>query len=188
MNMRTVMYLELRPNSIMLWLTKWPIIYNNFKKTSTLYWKCLASKTVLLYRILQRSWYNRFEISASFGFCIISRNSFHQKSSHDYIRKNVGTPNCFNIAIIADLNFFQYDAVTLIELINVKPGSFDTHCLTVSLKHQVFNTPAFNETPETFRIPRLFAPSNSSFAKYCASKICNPYLKQIFVDNSRFFD
>ena len=68
------------------------------------------------------------------------------------MRKNVGTPNCFTIAKTSALDFFQCDGVPLIELINLKPWSFDTHFLTVSLKHELFNTSAFNETPETFRM------------------------------------
>ena len=92
MNVRNATYLKLHSNSIMLWFTQWSINYKFKTQTSTLYWKCLATKIVLLFRKFQRSWYGRFEISnsASFSFCIISKNSFHLRSVRDNVRKNVG--------------------------------------------------------------------------------------------------
>ena len=69
--------------------------------------------------------------------------------------------------------------VPLIELINLKAESFDTHCLTFLLKNELFNTPAFNGTPETFHMTMFICPFKLKLCKYCAQKICNSYIKQI---------
>ena len=60
--------------------------------------------------------------------------------------------------------------VPLIELINLKVESFDTHCLTVSLKNELFNTPAFNGTPETFHMAMFICPFNLKLCKILRAK------------------
>ena len=91
----------------------------------------------------------RYQILPHLVF-VLSQEIYSTEDLH--MIKNVGTPNCFTIAKTSDLNFFRYHGVPLTELINLKAWSFDTHCLTFSLKYELFNTPVFNETPETFRM------------------------------------
>ena len=94
----------------------------------------------------------KYQILRHLVFAFSQKKSLHLRSAHDKVRKNVGTPNCFTLAKTSDLNFFQYDGVPSIELINLKAWPFDTYCLTGPLKHELFNTPAFNETPGTFHM------------------------------------
>ena len=70
------------------------------QKVSTLYWKCLATRTGFSFKILQWSRYERLEMSksASFNFVVIVTISFHLRSAQDNVRKKVGVPNCFTSA------------------------------------------------------------------------------------------
>ena len=49
---------------------------------------------------------------------MIHGSSSHLNSAHDNVIKYVGIPNCLTIANTSYKNCFQYDDVTLVELIN----------------------------------------------------------------------
>lgn len=51
---------------------------------------------------------------------VLSSNSSHLRSVQNNVRKKVGPANYVTIAKTSNLNFVQYTAVSLIELINVK--------------------------------------------------------------------
>ena len=51
---------------------------------------------------------------------VLSSNSSHLRSVQNNVRKKVGPANYVTIAQTSDLNFVQYTAISLIELINVQ--------------------------------------------------------------------
>ena len=82
------------------------------KNTSTLYWKCLATSTGLLFRRLHLSWQLNFFSSLSlsprlFNLLMIYGSSSHLRSAHDNVRNYVGIPNCLIVASISYKNCFQ---------------------------------------------------------------------------------
>ena len=88
------------------------------KKVSTLYWKCIASKTGFKLRYLHLSKRSiSFMLSSdntsALNSAIIKRSSFHCKSAQLSVIKNVGSPSCLTIAKTSCRNFFQYAGVPL---------------------------------------------------------------------------
>ena len=125
MDMRTYPNLKFYSNRIILNFSNRPINYNNLKKISTLYWKCLTTMTGFLFKVSHFLWYDisstsSSEISTRLSLNIIDISSFHRRSAHDNVKKNVGAPNCFTIAKTWYKFSFQYAWVPLIELIKLK--------------------------------------------------------------------
>ena len=103
MDMLAIPFLKFNTNSIMFWFPQRTIKYDFFKNTSSLYWKCLATSTGLIFKRLHFSWYLKFFNSSSlsprlFNLLIIYGSSSHLRSAHDNVRKYVGIPNCLTIA------------------------------------------------------------------------------------------
>ena len=91
------------------------------KNASTLYWKCLATCTGLLFNKLYCSYDLKLFSPPQFKviyLLIKCGRSSHLRSAHDNVRKYVGIPDCLTIANSSYKNCFQHVGVPLTELIN----------------------------------------------------------------------
>ena len=112
MDMWTTLFLKFSTNST-IFFSKGSSSKISLKNTSTLYWKCLATSSGLLFKRLNLSWQLKFFSFSSLSprllhLLIIYGSSSHLRSAHDNVRKYVGIANWLTIATISYKNCFQY--------------------------------------------------------------------------------